>query len=133
MVVVVKKVEEMPEDWGAMRGPPKAVGLYDPAYEKDACGIGFIADLKRRATRETVVVSARCSSCVTRVRWFGVAGQLLRCSVLHTVGSPCWSVWLGRSAQPCEGDGRRVGEDGWLLGLGLACTAGRDGLCSGCG
>ena len=44
-------------------GPPKAVGLYDPAYEKDACGIGFIADLKRRPTRDTVVV--RCLA----VKW----------------------------------------------------------------
>jgi hypothetical protein len=35
---------------------PKAVGLYDPAFEHDACGIGFIADLKKNATRETVVV-----------------------------------------------------------------------------
>ena len=37
---------------------PKKVGLYDPANEKDACGIGFIADLTRNPTRSTVVVRA---------------------------------------------------------------------------
>ena len=37
---------------------PKKVGLYDPANEKDACGIGFIADLTRTPTRSTVVVRA---------------------------------------------------------------------------
>ena len=42
---------------------PKKVGLYDPANEKDACGIGFIADLTRNPTRSTVVVRAFCSSC----------------------------------------------------------------------
>ena len=46
---------------------PKKVGLYDPANEKDACGIGFIADLTRTPTRSTVVVRApsapgRCRS-----------------------------------------------------------------------
>ncbi len=46
---------------------PKKVGLYDPANEKDACGIGVIADLTRTPTRSTVVVRApllprRCRS-----------------------------------------------------------------------
>ena len=45
---------------GGNTQPPKKVGLYDPAFERDACGIGFIADLKRRPTRSTVVVS--CSA-----------------------------------------------------------------------
>ncbi|NUN95215.1 MAG: glutamate synthase large subunit [Candidatus Omnitrophica bacterium] len=29
-------------------GPPPKNGLYDPAYEHDSCGVGFIADLKGR-------------------------------------------------------------------------------------
>jgi len=33
---------------------PGKVGLYDPAYEKDACGVGFIADLNRTPTHKTV-------------------------------------------------------------------------------
>eukprot|EP00038_Savillea_parva_P027849 m.61807 g.61807 ORF g.61807 m.61807 type:complete len:2109 (+) comp8048_c0_seq1:137-6463(+) len=36
-------------------GRPGAVGLYDPANEMDACGVGFIADLNRRQTRDTVL------------------------------------------------------------------------------
>jgi len=27
---------------------PDAEGLYDPALEKDSCGVGFIADIKGR-------------------------------------------------------------------------------------
>ena len=34
-----------PDDvWAA----PQAQGLYDPALEKDSCGVGFIADIKGR-------------------------------------------------------------------------------------
>src|SRR5215470_8773329 len=31
-------------------GLPPAQGLYDPALEKDSCGVGFIADIKSRKT-----------------------------------------------------------------------------------
>ena len=31
-------------------GPPPAQGLYDPANEKDSCGVGFIAHIKGRAS-----------------------------------------------------------------------------------
>ena len=34
--------------------PPGAVGLYDPANEKDACGVGFVAHLKGRASHDIV-------------------------------------------------------------------------------
>ena len=33
----------------------KAVGLYDPAYEHDACGVAFVARLDRVASHETIV------------------------------------------------------------------------------
>jgi glutamate synthase (NADPH) large chain len=33
--------------------PPRQ-GLYDPAFEHDACGLGFVATLKRQATHEVV-------------------------------------------------------------------------------
>src|SRR5215831_12442677 len=33
---------------------PAKAGLYDPDFEHDACGLGFIATLNRRATREVV-------------------------------------------------------------------------------
>jgi len=33
---------------------PKPAGLYDPAMDKDACGVGFIADTSNRDTRKTV-------------------------------------------------------------------------------
>ncbi|MFM2092059.1 MAG: Ferredoxin-dependent glutamate synthase 1, partial [Planctomycetota bacterium] len=37
-----------------MTGLPPAQGLYDPAFEHDACGVGFIANLKGKKTHQTV-------------------------------------------------------------------------------
>src|SRR5262245_49377145 len=34
--------------------PPQAQGLYDPALEKDSCGVGFIADIKGRKSHKIV-------------------------------------------------------------------------------
>ncbi|MFC4077794.1 glutamate synthase large subunit [Salinithrix halophila] len=36
------------------KGWPQKQGLYDPTYEHDACGVGFVANLKRKASHETV-------------------------------------------------------------------------------
>src|SRR3989442_10659175 len=33
---------------------PGAQGLYDPFYEKDACGVGFVVDLKNRKSHDLV-------------------------------------------------------------------------------
>ncbi|MBL8588816.1 MAG: glutamate synthase large subunit [Methylobacteriaceae bacterium] len=33
---------------------PPAQGLYDPAYERDACGVGFVADMKNRKSHAIV-------------------------------------------------------------------------------
>ena len=35
-------------------GPPPARGLYDPAFEKDSCGIGFVCDIRGRQSRSVV-------------------------------------------------------------------------------
>src|SRR5262245_56326408 len=42
-----------PEFAGAVR-PPPAQGLYDPKREHDACGVGFVADLKARPSHKIV-------------------------------------------------------------------------------
>ena len=31
---------------GKRMGPPERTGLYDPSYEKDSCGVGFVANIK---------------------------------------------------------------------------------------
>ncbi len=36
-------------------GLPEKQGLYDPAYEKDACGVGFVADVKGRRSHQIVL------------------------------------------------------------------------------
>ena len=35
-------------------GFPEKYGLYDPEYEKDACGVGFVAHIKGRASHQIV-------------------------------------------------------------------------------
>ena len=35
-------------------GVPAATGLYDPALDKDSCGVGFIADIKGRKSHQIV-------------------------------------------------------------------------------
>ncbi len=35
--------------------PPQAVGLYDPSYEHDACGVGMVARLDNEPTHEVIV------------------------------------------------------------------------------
>src|SRR5262249_24502683 len=39
---------------GMSRAPEKQ-GLYDPAHEHDACGVGFIVDLKNRKSHDLVL------------------------------------------------------------------------------
>src|SRR5580704_1948912 len=34
--------------------PPAAAGLYDPAHEHDACGVGFVVDIKGRKSHGIV-------------------------------------------------------------------------------
>ena len=43
-------------------GLPAKRGLYDPAFEKDSCGVGFICDIKGRASRE-IIESALSMNC----------------------------------------------------------------------
>jgi glutamate synthase (NADPH) large chain len=37
-----------------MSGLPEAQGLYDPRYEHDACGVGFIVDIKNRRSHDII-------------------------------------------------------------------------------
>src|SRR5262252_9713323 len=34
--------------------PPAAAGLYDPSHEHDACGVGFVVDIKGRKSHAIV-------------------------------------------------------------------------------
>src|SRR6187431_199898 len=39
---------------GATAGLPPAQGLYDPMHEHDACGVGFVVDIKGRQSHQIV-------------------------------------------------------------------------------
>ena len=41
---------------------PQRQGLYDPAFEKDACGMGFVAHIKGRASHDIVSQALRMLS-----------------------------------------------------------------------
>lgn len=36
--------------------PEKPLGLYDPSYDKDSCGVGFVAELSGETSRKTVLL-----------------------------------------------------------------------------
>lgn len=42
---------------------PEARGLYDPAMDKDACGVGFVAELTSKPTRKTVSAKLKLFCC----------------------------------------------------------------------
>lgn len=37
--------------------PEKPLGLYDPSFDKDSCGVGFVAELSGESSRKTVRLS----------------------------------------------------------------------------
>ena len=37
-----------------LKNAPAKQGLYDPRYEHDACGVGFVADIKGRRSHQIV-------------------------------------------------------------------------------
>ena len=45
-------------------GLPSRRGLYDPAFEKDGCGVGFICDIKGRASRSIVTDAEHMNCCM---------------------------------------------------------------------
>ena len=45
-------------------GLPGRTGLYDPANEKDACGVGFVCDIKGRASRDIVDTAGHMNCCM---------------------------------------------------------------------
>ncbi|MHB8513300.1 MAG: glutamate synthase large subunit [Actinomycetota bacterium] len=44
----------IPEKKGPAKKGPEKQGLYDPSYEHDACGVGFVVDMKGRRSHATV-------------------------------------------------------------------------------
>ena len=45
-------------------GLPEKRGLYDPAFEKDSCGVGFICDIKGRASRSIIEDALEMNRCM---------------------------------------------------------------------
>src|SRR5204863_2054047 len=44
--------------------PPQAVGLYDPRYEHDACGVGMVARLDNEPTHDVIARSISALECL---------------------------------------------------------------------
>ena len=47
-------VSNMTKDRQQFVGAPKAQGLYDPAFEHDSCGVGFVVDMKGRKSHDII-------------------------------------------------------------------------------
>src|SRR5271169_662110 len=62
--------------------PPRAVGLYDPRFEHDACGVGMVARLDNRPTHEVI---SRAITALENLEHRGASG-----------------------ADPCTGDGAGI-------------------------
>ena len=45
---------------------PAKSGLYDPAHEKDSCGVGFVVDIKGLKTHSTVTQALQVSGAASR-------------------------------------------------------------------
>lgn len=45
-------------------GLPEKQGLYDPAFEKDSCGVGFVAHIKGQASHQIVLDAAHMLCCM---------------------------------------------------------------------
>ncbi len=54
-----------------IKQPPRAVGLYDPRFEHDACGVGMVARLDNRPTHEVV---AQAITALENLEHRGAAG-----------------------------------------------------------
>jgi len=65
-----------------IKQPPKAVGLYDPRFEHDACGVGMVARLDNHPTHEVI---ARAITALENLEHRGASG-----------------------ADPCTGDGAGI-------------------------
>ena len=39
--------------------PPKEQGMYDPSFEKDSCGMGFVVDIKNRKSRKIIDIGLK--------------------------------------------------------------------------
>ncbi len=50
----VKRAAVLDSPATADPGVPPARGMYDPALDKDSCGVGFIADIKGRKSHQIV-------------------------------------------------------------------------------
>jgi glutamate synthase domain-containing protein 2/glutamate synthase domain-containing protein 1/glutamate synthase domain-containing protein 3 len=54
-----------------IKQPPQAVGLYDPSYEHDACGVGMVARLDNQPTHEVI---ARAITALENLEHRGASG-----------------------------------------------------------
>ena len=51
----MKKIEKVVRNGShVLTRPPGGQGLYDPAFEHDACGVGFLANIKGRKSHAIV-------------------------------------------------------------------------------
>ena len=71
---------------------PKKQGLYDPELEKDACGVGFAAHIKGKASHKIVTDGLSKRSHIASEQWL-----ISTSSELAMQHDPPWRGWFRRT------------------------------------
>ena len=66
-------------------GLPEKQGLYDPAFEKDACGVGFVAHIKGQRSHQIVLDA---NEIMMNMEHRGACGCEANTCLLYTSPSP---------------------------------------------
>src|SRR5215469_1350191 len=51
---MTRKTENRTERKASLTGPPRKQGLYDPQFEHEACGVGFVVNIKGRKSHAII-------------------------------------------------------------------------------
>jgi len=55
--------------------PEKPLGLYDPSYDRDSCGVGFVAELSGESSRKTVRIELNLIEFLGICEFYSVFGK----------------------------------------------------------
>jgi len=125
----VRKPAAAPRSPGLPLARPEARGLFDPAHERDACGVGFVAHMKNEASHDIVrqgleiLVNLTHRGAVGADPLMGdgagllaqIPDRLLReeCAALGFELPPVGHYGVGHLFMPRDADGRKLMCDLW--------------------
>src|SRR5215472_2454382 len=88
-------------------GLPAAQGLYDPSFEHDACGIGFVANIKGQKSHEIIVKGIQVLMNLTHRGACGCDSETGECAELGFTLPPAGGYGVGMTFLPVEPPARQ--------------------------